>query len=293
MMPGKVKTKAYPVEERVGVVWVWVGDMEPVPIEEDLPMAMKVPGVSSLIHFTKVWNLNWALLFDNFIDGLHAPYLHRLSPQFLMRKLAFRALDGRPHFQFVEHDGKVLECAHTRGAQRPEARKGLVYQMEYPGLGKFPTNQWWRIRGAKIRPQTNFLPGIPPGSFVHGLPSYVHTVHKDLYFTQFIIPVDRYHLYNMCALTGHLNGIRKLGWRFYYQLFRVTHDRMFIGQDHRVLRYSTFGPEKLSPMDQDVVYWRKFAVRNARGYLKTERNKGTGPSFPDDGEEYNNLRESF
>ena len=143
------------------MVWVWIGDLEPVPIEEDLPMAMKIPGVFSLIHFTKVWNTNWSLLFDNFIDGLHAPYLHRLSPQFLLRKLAFRALDGRPHFQFVEHDGKVLECAHTRGAQRPQGRQGLVYEMEYPGLGTFPEKQWWRIRGPKMRPQENFLPGIP------------------------------------------------------------------------------------------------------------------------------------
>jgi hypothetical protein len=46
-------------------------------------------------------------------------------------------------------------------------------------------------------------------------------------------------------------------------------------------------------MDQDVVYWRKFAVRNARGYFKGGPSKGTGPSFPDDDEEYNNLREAF
>ena len=99
VMPSKVKTKAYPVEERLNVIWVWIGDMEAVPIEEDLPVAMKIPGVVNLIHFTKVWNNNWSLLFDNFIDGLHAPYLHRLSPQFLLRKLAFRALDGRPHYR--------------------------------------------------------------------------------------------------------------------------------------------------------------------------------------------------
>jgi nitrite reductase/ring-hydroxylating ferredoxin subunit len=291
VMPSKVKTKAYPVEERLNVIWVWIGDMEAVPIEEDLPVAMKIPGVVNLIHFTKVWNNNWSLLFDNFIDGLHAPYLHRLSPQFLLRKLAFRALDGRPHFQFVEHDGKLLECAHTRGAQRPEARQGLVFEMEYPGVGKFPHNEWWRFRGPKMRPKENFLPGIPPGSFVHGLPSYVHTVHKDLYFTQFIIPVDRYHLYNMCALTGHLDGMRKLAWRLYYNIFSVTHDRIFIGQDTRVLRYSTFGPERLSPLDQDVIYWRKFAVRNARGYMKSQKLNGNEMNFPDESAEFNTLRE--
>lgn len=295
VMPPKVKTKAYPVEDRIGVVWVWIGDMEPVAVEEDLPIAMKAPGVVSLVHFTKVWNTNWSLLFDNFIDGLHAPYLHRLAPQYFFRSLAFRAVDGRPHYEFVEHDDKILELAHSRGAQRPQNKAGLVYEMEFPGLGKFPRTRWWRFRGPKMRPTENFIPGMPPGSFLLGLPSYVHTVHKDLYFTQFIIPIDRYHLYNMCALTGRLDGIRKLGMQLYHKIFRITHDQIFVGQDHRVLRYSTFGLDRLSPLDEDVIYWRKFAVHNARGYMKEKENAIAGKEvvFSDEGEEHGKLREAF
>jgi hypothetical protein len=82
----------------------------------------------------------------------------------------------------------------------------------------------------------------------------------------------------MCALTGEFKGFQKWAWRFYYKIFSITHDRLFIGQDHRVLRYSTFGPEHLSPLDQDVVYWRKFAVRNARGYMKDQKTNGKGIS---------------
>src|SRR5262249_24383604 len=69
------------------------------------------------------------------------------------------------------------------------------------------------------------------------------------------------------------------------------HDRLFIGQDHRVLRYSTFGPEHLSPLDQDVVYWRKFAVRNARGYMKNEKSRNV--PFPDEQGEINSLGEGM
>ena len=72
-MVGKVRTPAYPVAERLGVVWVWIGDQAPVPVEEDLPVGMTVPGVHNFIHFTPVWRTNWALLFDNFIDGLPRP----------------------------------------------------------------------------------------------------------------------------------------------------------------------------------------------------------------------------
>ena len=289
LMPAKVKTKAYPVEERYGVVWAWVGDMEPVSLDEDLPIAMKVPEATSLVHFTGVWSTNWAFLFDNFIDGLHAPYLHRLSPQFLLRRLQYRAVDGRPHFQFAEHDGKILEASHVRAKNTD----GLVFQMEFPGLGKFPVNNWWRVRSPKTKPKNNFIPGVAPGSFLHVLPSYVQTVHKTLYFTQFIIPMDRYHLYNMCAITGNLEGIDKLWWKFYFKIFSITHDKLFIGQDHRVLRSSTFGPERLSPLDQDIIYWRKFAVRNARGYMKSQKTLGKEMAFPDESEEFNMLREAF
>jgi len=248
---------------------------------------MKVPGADNLIHFTKVWTTNWAFLFDNFIDGLHAPYLHRLSPQFLLRRLQYRVPDGRPNFSFVEHDNRVLEASHVRA----KGTEGLTYEMEFKGLGKFPVNNWWRVRSPKTKPKTNFIPNVTPGSFLHILPCYVHTVHKTLYFTQFIIPIDRFHLYNMCALTGELKGLYKFAWKYYYKIFSITHDRLFIGQDHRVLRYSTFGPEHLSPLDQDVIYWRKFAVRNARGDMKNEKSRNI--PFPDEQAEFNSLREGM
>lgn len=289
MMAGKVKTKAYPVEERLDMIWVWIGDMKPVPVEEDLPVAMKVPGVTNLIHFTKVWTTNWAFLFDNFIDGLHAPYLHRLSPQFILRRLQFRVVDGKPNFNFVEHDNKILEASHVRA----KSTEGLVFQMDFPGLGKFPVGNWWRFRSPKTKPRTNFVPNMAPGSFLHILPSCIHTVHKAMYFTQFIIPIDRYHLYNMCALTGKFEGFDRLAWKLYYKVFSVTHDKMFIGQDHRVLRHATFGPEHLSPLDQDVIYWRKFATQNARGYAASQKSNGKEAVSTSDVVSYNTLREAF
>ncbi len=141
-MPPKVRTKAYPVEERVGLVWVWIGDMEPDCCwRRTLPLAMKAPGVVTISsRLQSVEEPAGHSTFDNFIDGLHAPYLHRLAPQYFFRKLAFRAPDGRPHFQFVEHNnGKILELAHARGAQRPESTKGLVYDAkDFPELGCLP-----------------------------------------------------------------------------------------------------------------------------------------------------------
>jgi len=210
-------------------------------------------------------------LFDNFIDGLHAPYLHRASPQFLLRKLPWRTVGVDPHFEGIEHDGKILEAAHERKpGQQP------VDQVNFPGLGKFPRHKWWRRLGTRRTPTENFVPGFRPRSFLHGLPSYIHTVHEDQYFTQFIIPIDRDHLYNMCAMTGKHSVVSRLQWRLYYPIYTITHDTLFVGQDHRVLRNTRPGRERLSPWDQDIVRWRKFAVLNARGYWKGGRLSADG-----------------
>jgi phenylpropionate dioxygenase-like ring-hydroxylating dioxygenase large terminal subunit len=280
-MVGKVRTKAYPVEERLGVVWVWIGDIEPVPVEEDLPVAMKVPGVVNFIHFTTVWDTNWTLLFDNFPDSYHVTYVHRTSPKFLLHTVPVGGIPmGEDGLQFIDHDGKILEAARPRGHARPKP----AHQVEYPGLGKFPRHQWWRVMAPRRRPTHNFVPGFEPDSFLHGMPPYIHTVHEDQYFTQFIIPIDRDHLYSMCAMTGKHTSRSRLWWSLYYNLYRISHDRLFIGQDHRITRHTTPGPERLSAYDREVVIWRRWAVQNARGYRKDRPSSPGDEATAPDGE---------
>jgi hypothetical protein len=60
-----------------------------------------------------------------------------------------------------------------------------------------------------------------------------------------------------------------------------------------VLRNATFGTEHLSPMDQDVIYWRKFATRNARGYMKNQKPDGKEKNSSNENASYNTLREAF
>ena len=52
---------------------------------------------------------------------------------------------------------------------------------------------------------------------------------------------------------------------------------MFVGQDHRVLRETKIGRERLSAWDQDIIRWRQWAVANARGY---EGGRAAPPNMP-------------
>jgi len=77
---GRVALKTYPVEERQGLVFVFIGDIEPPPLEEDVP-----PGFldESLYVHPQGWArevaCNWRLGAENGFDPAHA-YLHRNSP---------------------------------------------------------------------------------------------------------------------------------------------------------------------------------------------------------------------
>ena len=65
------------VKELCGIAWVWMGDGDPVPLEEDVPEEFLDPNVHVLTE-VQLWPINWRPLIENAIDG-HAPYVHRNS----------------------------------------------------------------------------------------------------------------------------------------------------------------------------------------------------------------------
>ena len=75
---GKLALKTYPVEERKGVVFVWVGDREPGPLEHDVPPGFLDEGIAVLGIRTEVAT-NWRVAAENGFDTTHI-YIHRDSP---------------------------------------------------------------------------------------------------------------------------------------------------------------------------------------------------------------------
>jgi carbazole 1,9a-dioxygenase terminal dioxygenase component len=86
---GKVKLRTYPVQERKGLIWVFVGDIEPPALERDVP-----PGFldEDLWVYPDGWarevECNWRPAAENGFDPAHA-YLHRNSGLTTKYKIAF------------------------------------------------------------------------------------------------------------------------------------------------------------------------------------------------------------
>ena len=292
MMTGKVQTKSYPVEERLDMIWVWIGDMEPVAVEEDLAGGNASAGRDQLDPFHQSLDRRIGLFFSTTSS---TACTHPTCIGF-RRSLRSRRLPV-PGWSTASPD--FTSSNMTTRPWRPLSGARAKNTEDWSSRWIFPV--WENFRsttgGASVRLRLNRRPTLCPVS-----PLAPFSMCCRPTCTRFTKPLFHPIHYpdrslSICITCAPSPVILKasisLWWKFYFKIFSVTHDKLFIGQDHRVLRSSTFGPEQLSPLDQDIIYWRKFAVRNARGYMKSQKTLGKEMAFPDESEEFNMLREAF
>lgn len=79
VLSGKPGIKAYVVQEAVGMIWVFVGDGQPPPLEADLPPGMLDPNLTFHQPDSVVLNANWRLCVENGFDPGHH-FIHNWSP---------------------------------------------------------------------------------------------------------------------------------------------------------------------------------------------------------------------
>jgi nitrite reductase/ring-hydroxylating ferredoxin subunit len=258
-IPGKVRARAYPTEERFGVVWVFVGEGEPPPLDEDLPPQLLEPGILRHFFFEE-WACNWRFVTENYPDMCHAPYVHRTFPFMLFRKVPAWA---KMHFEPLS-DGKGLYVRAIGG--------GL--QAEYPGLGKFPARKWWRFIGGGRAPN--------PGADVR-MPGYIVLGFTEGFFGVYLInvgwpvPIDADRTrYMAIIMTRPRTPLHKLGLLAWYKLYYGVLQPHFVGQDrHLEESQSLSAPEKLSATDAALIRWRRFAVETARQPRAAAHNGAT------------------
>src|SRR5262249_6684286 len=73
---GTVCARTYPVAERAGLVWVYMGEGSPPPVEVDIPQAFLQPDAVIVGRITERPG-NWRYAAENGFDDAHAKYLHR------------------------------------------------------------------------------------------------------------------------------------------------------------------------------------------------------------------------
>jgi phthalate 4,5-dioxygenase oxygenase subunit len=151
----KVKLKSYPLVERGGVLWTYMGPADKQPPLPEWEFAM-VPADQSLMT-KRIQECNWLQAMEGGIDSSHVSFLHRgalnSDPLFKGAKgNQYNLNDARPVFEVVESPGGLYI-----GARR-NAENG---------------NYYWRVT-QWVMPSFTMIP--PRGS---------HTVHG-----HFWVPID-------------------------------------------------------------------------------------------------------
>jgi phenylpropionate dioxygenase-like ring-hydroxylating dioxygenase large terminal subunit len=253
----KARVRVYPTEERFNLIWLFMGEGEPPPLEEDLPAELKEQGIFTFFAFTE-WKCNWRYLEDNYPDMLHAFFVHRASLEVLFNKLP---VWGKMKLELLP-DNKGIRVQGVGGSM----------QASYPGLGKFPRHLWWRVLSRRSESRT-------AGADIR-MPGYIVLNLRDPYFAVRManlgwpIPVDE-------KLTRHLNFIitypkniiHKLALMVWYHAYFWPMHRQFILQDRRLLEVQDRARETLSASDSGVIYWRRLAPKLARQPLSSANSK--------------------
>lgn len=264
-IPGSVRVHSYPVEERFGILWAYMGEGEAPPLNDDLPPELKEEGITTFFSFS-AWSCNWRNITENYPDMLHAPYVHRRSIEMLFNKVPAW---GKCHVELLP-DGKGL---HVRGF-------GGGLQAEYPGLGKFPASMWWRVLRRRYN-RKEWSGESTAGGDIR-MPGHIVVKIRDPYSGIHIsnmgwpIPVDEHRSRHLNFLVTYpTNWVQKLLFKLWFHVYFKNVHQTFLKQDRRQIEVQRYrDPEHLSNTDIGLIQWRKLAHQIAR-------QPGTSSQRPD------------
>jgi phenylpropionate dioxygenase-like ring-hydroxylating dioxygenase large terminal subunit len=269
--------KSYPVCALRGAIWLFVGDVEAPPLETEVPDCLTARADWHGFSSWRTYRCNWRIMKDNLCHDMHAPFVHRNSPELMFQpmfpfasRLAAFPLDADNGIGYVSRDG--------------------VPSAAFPGLGKFPppNETWYRFlkptgRGKEIDAKAEAVvkygvkyrqSSLMPGATFIGRPN------GNYFALRWVTPIDAhscyYHSWNLFRRQGWWRTLReRLFWIFWVSW---VHDWLFSDQDKRILEAVVPGKELHSRTDAGVVAWRRYAVDHARRRAQAGRDAQTARS---------------
>jgi phenylpropionate dioxygenase-like ring-hydroxylating dioxygenase large terminal subunit len=249
---GKVRVQTYPVAERLGMIWIFIGDSEgrAPPVETAIPREL-LENDFSMGGRIDIRGGGWRFAAENGFDEGHAKYLHRTS---LWR--FFKVMPTWTKTRVIPTEGgwitRVQDEAH--------------WEARFPGLGTWTNNRWWKRGGQMLHTKPSKAakkvdPVISamdvPGNQNIRLPGLLRIVHTRFIHYEWYVPVDE-DLYRYIqvfvefktGLAGALFKLRYLGairWLFHGQ---------FTGQDGWMVNVMDAPPERLYRPDVSITRWR-------------------------------------
>ena len=233
---GKVFVRTYPVREQLGLIWLWMGDGDPVPYEEDVPEELLDPNAVVLGRITHRPG-SWRFGAENGFDDAHAKYLHR------------NALWTKRVKMPVHSEMKVIRD----GPWITRRKDKMYYESEFPGLGKWPPKKWYKRRQGNKTKVSLRLPGT------------LRVKYETWTHFEWWVPITAEdHIYVQLA-TMNRGWWNNLKFRLYYRAWvRWVFHGMFNDEDRLMVEVMDAPPERLFRPDVSITAWRKLVEEEAR-----------------------------
>jgi phenylpropionate dioxygenase-like ring-hydroxylating dioxygenase large terminal subunit len=251
---GTVAVRTFATEERLGLVWVFVGDRPAPPLDQQLPEELVDPPRFAVGGRIEDREGNWRLYAENGFDEGHAKYLHRTS---LWRLFKVMPTWNKIH---IEKVGRWL--------YRVEDERH--WEADFPGVGKWTNNRWWKLMprqtqgrylgntGGSTRNDPYIQSRGFPGFASLSLPGVLRIAYPQFIHYEFYVPIDSHRTKYVGVMVQFKTGLRKLGFYLKYLLgIRWLFHGQFSGQDHWMVSQTNAPPERLYRPDISLIEWRK------------------------------------
>ena len=312
--PG-MKARKYPTVTLKGMVFVWMGDGEPVAPQEDIPPEMFEEHNICRPSLT-MFDCNWVLVLENTMDAHNAFMVHRNA----LRMLGSR-VGGRPRTPL----GYRVNLVNNKNVHyRPGSGKAsteqyyydedgnIPYQMYYPGVdGVWPLHRWrlawtwffdWKARRRGQDPQYRRASpaDTPDVNEWNGtrLPGMSRTGGNNRYFrsTRWPVPVEdnltRMVYLNVERYEKRPSLLRRVmsATTWPYRNWELNFN--FRNQDYDAEKYTQYNmPEYLSSTDSVVVAMRRLFVEHNRDVIRQREREEALPEVMEETEAERMVRE--
>lgn len=267
----KVKVATYPVEQRLGLVWVYVGDTsgDVPPVERDIPDEL----TDNALVLGGRWDIrsgNWRFAAENGFDEGHAKYLHNTA---LWR--LFKVMPAWNKTRVVEQDGWLIRVQDE-----------IHWEAEFEGLGTFTNKRWWKriplpdapSKGKRVNPVINAL-GLP-GFVSFRLPGLLRVSYPQFIHYEWYVPANEDQVRYVQLIVRFETGLKASIFKAkYLGAIRWLFHGQFTGQDAWMVDAMAAPPEKLYRPDLSLTAIRRH-VEQVAPEVQVDRTPGTKRSLP-------------
>jgi phthalate 4,5-dioxygenase oxygenase subunit len=194
----RVRQRSYPVLERSGILFAWMGDEGGAPPPFPQFDCFAAPS-SHTFAFKGLWRANWLQAFEVGIDPAHPSFLHRFLYDEPLEEIGQNA--GGKQF-------RSASAGNFGGERWPMTR--IMREFHKPEIS-FETTPWG-MQLTSLRPMTEALTHvrITQAIFPH---TFVIPLSETLTITQMHMPVDDTHTYWYSVFTSFAGPVDKEAMR--------------------------------------------------------------------------------